>query len=89
MDNGTGQNTDIYEATYKTHRRGAQSGNQNARRFDPETAAVRAAEIRRRNSTAIHRAHKVLATRHSKEFATYVRLARAEVADERGPLPGD
>lgn len=82
-------NTVVYEATYETHRRGAQSGNQNARRFDPETAAVRAAEIRRRNSTAVHRAHKVLADQHKAEFQTYVRLARIEVADERGPLPGD
>lgn len=82
-------NDAIYEATYAAHKRGAQSGNQNARRFDPDTAAVRSAEIRRRNSTAIHRAHKVLADQHAAEFQAYLRLARAEIANERGPLPGD
>lgn len=86
MDNDT---TTDYEATYAAHKRGAQSGNQNARRFDPDTAIIRAAEIRRRNSTAVHRAHKVLADQHKDEFQAYLRLARAEIANERGALPGD
>lgn len=84
-------NDPTYEQNYQDYKpkRGGQPGNQSARQFDPETAAIRATEIRRRNSSATYRAYKVLAAQHPDEFRTYLRLARAEVRNERGPLPGD
>ena len=58
-------------------------------RFDPEVASLRRGEICRRYSAALHRAHKVLTAQHPDEFAAYLEIARAEVANERGALPGD
>jgi hypothetical protein len=58
-------------------------------RLSPEVASLRRGEICRRYSSALHRAHKALTAQHPDEFAAYLEIARAEVASERGALPGD
>jgi len=78
-----------YTGNYQHAKARPRLGNQNARKFSTEVAAARGAEMRRRNSTAMHRAHTVLARMHPEEFTAYLEIARNEVRVERGPLPGD
>lgn len=52
-----------------------------------EAAAKRRAEVNRRNQEARRRANIVMHSRHPDEWQSLMRMERAVVDEERGPLP--
>jgi len=58
-------------------------------KYPPEVAKARDKEMNRRSSSAQYAAKTLLARRHKEEYDALYQGFKAEIAESKGPLPGD